>query len=93
MTSLIAIDRDTIRHDSARSGVTFRYSDGARVRDAFVPDAATAGVLKLRSVSAQQAEGFVRNMALKLAMHLANRREAEVEPEAQLSLDDLRKIR
>lgn len=92
MTSLIVVDRDTIRHDPARGGVLFRYSDGARFRDAFIPDGATAGILKLRTVSAQQAEGFVRNMALKLALHLANRH-GDAEAEAQLSLDDLRRVR
>lgn len=92
MTSLIAIDRDTIRHDSARSGVAFRYSDGARFRDAFVPDTAISGLLKLRTVTAQQAEGFIRNTALKLALYLANRR-AGADDEAQLTLDDLRQVR
>lgn len=93
MTSLIVVDRDTIRHDAARGGVAFRYSDGARFRDAFVPDAAIAGLMKVRTVSAQQAEGFIRNMALKLALHLANQHGATADSEAQLTLDDLRKVR
>ena len=93
MTSLIAVDRDTIHHDAARGGVAFRYSDGARFRGAFVSDAAIAGLMRVRTVSTQQAEGFIRNIALKLALHLANRHAATDDSEAQLTLDDLRKIR
>ncbi|MDQ8756750.1 hypothetical protein RCO27_10970 [Sphingosinicella sp. LHD-64] len=93
MTSLISVDRNTIRHDAARGGVGFRYSDGARARRAFVSDATVAGLLRVRALTAAQAEGFIRNIALKLALFLANRRESRPNEEVQLSLDDLRQIR
>jgi hypothetical protein len=93
MTSVIFVDRDTIRHDATRAGTGFRYSDGAGSRTAFISDAAVAGMLRVRALTAAQAEGFIRNIALKLALYLANRRNPKPDEEVQLDLDDLRQIR
>ena len=94
MTITISIDPSSIRHDFSRGGVDFQFSEGKRRHRVHVPDAAIADRLRVRKLSRGDAEGFVRRIALQIALLLTGRAFAR-SPEGHILVDaeTLRKVR
>ena len=94
MTITISIDPKSIRHDFNRGGVDFQFSEGKRRHRVHVPDAAIADRLKVGKLSGGHAEGFVRGIALQIALLLTGRTFAR-SPEGHIVVDSetLRKVR
>lgn len=88
MTITISVDQASIRSDAGRRGVDFEFTEGVHRRRVHVPYDAIADRLKVGRLLADQAVGYVRNHALRIALALAGRgadrsadREIVVDPE------------
>ncbi len=94
MTVTISIDPNSIRHDFNRGGVDFQFSEGRRRHRVHVPDTAIADRLRVRRLSGGHAEGFVRRIALQIALLLTGRSFVR-SPDGHILVDaeTLRKVR